>query len=508
MDSSDLFDNLWIIVWLVLTIFSFFSKKKKEASAEPARDPQEVLEEIRRRLLEASGEREARDTRLRTRAVMLVRSLETFAEHARSDRRLASIAAAIDGILPRARALVASIEAEREDPAAEYTLEKLERAASFIETILRQRSADETPELRAGERVAELAAAPFVEFCRVQGIAYDARPFLAVRHAGRVDRSLHHEELPFSLVPVSADARNDPRAMPMVAREVGETIFFGVPGLGRTLASGLSLPEALALPSTAHEVRPAYLRAAFGPYLPDLFADLYATSLFGPAYAEALFALAEHPGVRRAAHRMQSYERWISPHPPLALRFAFVLEVLEALGRVSEAKRLRARWDRLFEGVTHYLFPAIDGSAAKIPVEFVQKTVAAMASRIIEFHHPTLEGFRILDIPGLGYLHAEHSAVVRSTKALLEERVPHERPLLVIAAAALLAQEKPALSPQLAELARRALRGDHRVTATAPKARRPAQSSRGIAAMMRDPETLAEAVALGAALGRRPTMRR
>jgi hypothetical protein len=63
VDSSDLFDNLWIIVWLVLTIFSFFSKKKKEASAEPARDPQEVLEEIRRRLLEASGDRSARAPR-------------------------------------------------------------------------------------------------------------------------------------------------------------------------------------------------------------------------------------------------------------------------------------------------------------------------------------------------------------------------------------------------------------------------------------------------------------
>jgi hypothetical protein len=492
--------HLWLVVWLLIAIYSFF-KKKREKTGESSSD---AFDELRRMFGEARGERFDHGARLLERLQGLVLRLEELATFAESDRRLATLHAAVSGeLLPRARALRAQLHAGQDVVGGEYAVSKLERAASWLEVVARQRG-DEAADLRAAERVAQIAAAPFAEFCRAQDVPYRPRPALAVRHGGRVERAIRNDDLPFSIVTVSADARRDPRTIPLIAREIGEAIFFDVPGLASAMAKGLSLPEALHLPATASDMRPAYLRAAFGPFLADLFADLYATSLFGPAYAEALLHVASHPRVRRDAYRVQSHERWVSAHPPLALRFAFVTEVLERLGRVSEAKRLRHRWEVLNEGADGYVFPAADGSAVKLPKETVHQIVANIAPSIIDFHHPTVEGFRLLDIPGLGYLHAEHAAVTRSMRELAHGRVPHEPPLLVLAATVLLAAEKPALASTLVELAWRAIRGDHHAIRIATERPR----SQPLGAMIRDRRTLAQAVALGAALGRRPGPRR
>lgn len=498
MDLTDLLsEHLWLVIWLLITLFSFFRKKREEG---PGAGVPERIEEMRRRLAEAAGVEEPRRPSLEARLEALEERFEAIARFAGDDRRLEGLVAALGELPGRAAGLRARLVTGDEAVGAEYTVAKLERAASWLEVVVRQRSGDASPDLRAAEQIAELARAPFVQFCRAQGIDYEPRPLVAVRHGGRMERALRAEDLPFTLIAVGGDARRDPRAFPLVAREIGESLFFDVPDLAGTMARGLSLPEALQLPATASQTRPAHVRAAFGPYLADLFADLYATSLFGPAYVEALIHLANQPRARNA-FRMHASEQWVASRPPLALRIEFACEALDRLGRVSEAKRLRHRYERLTEDVPGYLFPAADGSSALVPVDHVRRIVAEVAPDIVDFRHPTLEGFRLPEIPGLGYFHAQHAAVNRARADLEEGRVPHAPPLLALAAASLIAAERPERAGALIELALRALRGDHR--AELPKKTSPA-GELTIAQMAREPRALAQAIALGAALGRRP----
>ena len=126
-----------------------------------------------------------------------------------------------------------------------------------------------------------------------------------------------------------------------------------------------------------------------------------------------------------------------------------------------------------------------------------------MVDVLLQRPWPELQGFQLLNIPGLAYLHAEHATVQRLIPALARGETLDEDPRWIIAAAVLAAGAQPALRDAILETARRSIRGIGEAPEPAlPPARRPASIPRALAASLRSPAAFQEAITLSAALSR------
>ena len=123
---------------------------------------------------------------------------------------------------------------------------------------------------------------------------------------------------------------------------------------------------------------------------------------------------------------------------------------------------------------------------------------------LLEQSWPELADFRLMNIPGFAYLHAENAETERLRVELARGKTVHGDVRWIMAAAVLTAAEQPTLHDQILETARLSIIGigTEQRRALAPKAVRP--PTRAIAgtlvASLRQPSAIREAIILGEAI--------
>jgi hypothetical protein len=126
---------------------------------------------------------------------------------------------------------------------------------------------------------------------------------------------------------------------------------------------------------------------------------------------------------------------------------------------------------------------------------------------MIQSPFPELEGFQLMSIPKLAYLHAEHAEVERVMQALLSGITVDADSRWIIAAAVLAAAAQPTLHDSILGVARRSIASRE---AEEPKPQRGAGRpwragtiGQALVASLRSPRNIREAIILDAALGAR-----
>jgi hypothetical protein len=179
--------------------------------------------------------------------------------------------------------------------------------------------------------------------------------------------------------------------------------------------------------------------------------------------------------------------------------------VLHHLGRHEEADALWERWESEHPDVSFYFLP-LGGDWVGLSEQSVHAVANAMVDVLLQRPWPELDGFQLLNIPGLPYLHADHATVERLIAPLARGEAVEQDPRWIIAAAVLAATAQPALHDSILEAARRSIRGVGEPAQTKPppatEHRPTAGLAQTLAASTKEPAALVEAIVLGSALTR------
>ncbi len=316
---------------------------------------------------------------------------------------------------------------------------------------------------------------------------------------------------PIAPVVVPRELGDAPERWVMLGRVVGRRMLLDVPGWAGEHYEDLGLPPALMLPPSHAGYDPETASAAFGVWLPELFADAFAAFCLGPAYVAWLVDTLARKGEPMQLLIGYSRGRFLHGLPPSELRVQTGLAVLTRLGLHAEERKLRARFDGLSGPKESLYLPFDDGAAARIPLSFMLARLSELLERMLDDPHAALGDDTWLDVPGFGYLHAEHSTAESAAKRLAAGQPVHATPRIVIAAAQLAVQANAKARGLVAQTLRRSIRGAGTLE-TVPDVYQklaPAQSGREgarretVGAVLRDKRALREAFVLGTAFAPR-----
>jgi hypothetical protein len=203
--------------------------------------------------------------------------------------------------------------------------------------------------------------------------------------------------------------------------------------------------------------------------------------------------------------------RFLHGLPPSELRVQTGLAVLTRLGLHADERRLRARFDGLAGPRESLYLPFDDGAAARIPLSFMLARLSELLERMLDDPHAALGDDTWLDVPGFGYLHAEHSAAESAAKRRALGQPVHTTPRIAIAAARLAVQANARARGLVAQALRRSIRGAgtsetvpdvyQKLAASQPE--RASARRETLGAVLRNKRALREAFVLGTAFSPR-----
>jgi hypothetical protein len=443
----------------------------------------------------------------RRRVTRLKRETSRLVLQAQTDPRLVRLAPALrEDLLGRIETVERSLSGSPtvstlvQDTAVIQGLEELLR---YLNAMAQQRTSGRSSFLAEADALADASYAPLLELSRAQGL--DLRTSQPVAVTG--DWNL-------SIVPRFASTRVAPLRLPVgfenslwrwpaIAHEVAHDFYFSLESLERDLRDRLGLPSRVEIPMSEMELQGGWLRGLFGAWLPEVFADVLGTVMLGPAYVETMVRVFRKPASPQRTAAIFQDGGLIDEHPPERLRVYIATRVLHHLGRHDEADELWERWELDHPDVRFYYLP-LGGDWVGLSDETLHGIADSMVDVLVQRPWPELEGFQLSNIPGLAYLHAEHATVERLIDPLGEGRTVEADPRWIMAAAVLAAKQQPALHDQILDAARRSIRGvgEEAVAAEAPSARRAPTGAVGaeLAASLRRPDAMQEAIVLGAAL--------
>ena len=436
---------------------------------------------------------------------------------AQTDPRLARLAPALgEDLLARIEPIERSL---RGNPTISTVVQDatliqgLEELLRYLSAMAQQRTSERSSFLADADAMADACYAPILEFAAVQGL--DLRTTRPVSVAG--DWSL-------SIVPRFASTRVAPLRLPAgfddnlwrwpaIAHEVAHDFYFSLETIERDLRGRLGLPHRVEVPMSEMELDGGWLRRMYGAWLPEVFADLLGALMLGPAYVETMVRSFRNPGSPQRTAAILQDGGVIDEHPPDRLRVYMATRVLHHLGRHESADELWERWQNDHPDVRFYYLP-LGGDWVGVSEESIHAVADSMLDVLLQQPWPELDGFQLLNIPGLAYLHAEHAKVERLMSPLADGEVVDADPRWIIAAAVLAAKAQPTLHDKILDAARRSIRGigeQIELEETAPKQRVAAGNiGAELVASLSRPDAIREAVVLGAALTpyRRPRWRR
>ena len=452
----------------------------------------------------------------RKRLTRLKRETSRLVLTAQADPRLARLAPALrEDVLGRVDTIDRSL---RGSPTISTIVQEttmiqgLEELLRYLTAIARQRTQGPSSFLADADTIADACYAPILELARVQGL--DLRTSQPIAVTGDWNLSIVPRFAATRVAPLRLPAgfANSLWRWPAIAHEVAHDFYFSLQDLDHGLRGRLGLPSRVDVPMSEMELDSAWTRRLFGAWLPEVFADVLGTLMLGPAYVETMLRTFRNPGSPQRTAAIFQDGGVIDEHPPERLRVYMATRVLHHLGQHDPADDLWDRWESDHPDVRFYYLP-LGGDWVGLSDDKLHDVADSMVDVLLQRPWPELDGFPLLNIPGLAYLHAEHAAVERLMEPLADGEVVDEDPRWITAAAVLAAAAQPTLHDRILDTAKRSIRGMGEVAlpveATAKRRARTGNIARELVASVRRTDAVREAVVLGAALTpyRRPRWR-
>ena len=455
--------------------------------------PERPEVEIARSTQDAAG-------RLRSQATSLL-------ERAEADPRLARLIPALrDDLLGGLQAIDASLRGQPSmstvlDDAAR--LEALSELFRYMGSMADQRTRPSGSMLGDADKMADACYRPVLEFARSHGL--DLRTSTPIVVTGNWPLSIAPRFAATRIAPlrVPRDFGRSVWLWPAIAHEVAHDLYYSVDHLEAGVHESLGLPSRVAAPRDDSEIDPVWLRALYGAWLVEVFADVTGTLMLGPAYVETMRRAFRNPDAPHQTAAVFTNGGWIDEHPPRRLRLYMATRVLRRLGRHQEGSDLWERWEAEHAGIAFYFLP-LAGRWVGLSDDAMHGVADSVVDALLERAWPELANYGLLSIPGLPYLHAEHAEVERLKARLARGETVDADVRWIMAAAVLAADAQPSSHDRILEAALRSIIGvgEERRSAPVARARRaaPGNIADALVASVRDPEAIREAIILGAAL--------
>ncbi|MGD8316620.1 MAG: hypothetical protein PVH76_02685 [Myxococcales bacterium] len=431
-------------------------------------------------------------------------------EQSTANRRLARVAPALrEDLLRRLAAIRRSLEGSPtlSTLVQETTaLRGLDELLSYLARIMRQRIVATTSVFGRADRMIDDLYGPLLHFCNAQNLGLQTSEPVAV--SGHWDRAVAPRFASTHVAPIRLpdDFEDDVGQWPGLAAEVARDFYYSFEHLERDLRDRLNLPDQVKLPSSDGEVDARWLMQLFGPWLPETFVDVMGTLMLGPAYTEWLRNRHRDPASPQRTGAVYQNGALIDERPPARLRIYGSVRVLHHLGRHQEADALWERWEAEHPDIRLYFLP-LGGRWAGLADETLHSLADSLIDSLVLRPWPELEGFQLMNIPGLAYLHAEHFEVERLTEALAKGLAVEADARWIIAAAVLAVAAQPALYEIIFDAAWRSIEPLETQTPQTQRAASRALRSETIGRALKDstrsPAAIQQAIVLGAALGPR-----
>jgi len=462
----------------------------------PRTEPSVAKQSNEADLLEA-----ARAQRLR-----LTQASSALLARAEGEPRLARLVPAVrDDLLARLSLIERSLSAQPTLSSVVHetaVMRGLESLLRHLRTIARQRMLGESASLSEADTMADACYAPLIEFAVAQGLDLTTSQPLVVtgdRDFSNVPRFASTRLAPLRM---PQDFENSLWGWPAIAHEVAHDFYYSLKGLEPSLRARLGLPGKAEMPTSSAELDGAWLRSLFGAWLPEIVADTLGTIMLGPAYVETMRLAFRNPSSPQRTAAILQDRNLIDEHPPPRLRLYMATRVLHHLGRHDEADSLWSRWEADHAEVGFYFLP-LGGQWVGLSDETLHSVADSVIDALVQRAWPELEGFHLLNVPGLAYQHAEHAEVTRLSADLLRGERLDADVRWIIAAAVLAASAQPALHDSILRAARLSIAGltQPAIGFAAPKPRRAAATIGEIlVASLKQPEAIEEAIVLGVAI--------
>lgn len=387
------------------------------------------------------------------------------------------------------------------------SLGDLEAVLAALRGLIEQRLSSAASVLADVDTIASASYAPFVSFAQTQSVHLAERRPVAVR--GPFDRNGLAST---SIVPIAVPSgfARQVWGWPSIVHDVARDLFFNIEHLALDLHGRLDLPRRLPAPSSELELQAGFVRMLFGPWLPEVFADLLATLMLGPAYVESMVHTLANPRAPQRSSAILTDRGLIAEQPPARLRLYMACVALAELGYQAEGEALWARWEAIHPNAQLFFLP-LSGNWVGLSEHALTKPADELVALMLNEPWPELAGFRLANIPGLAYGEREEAQVRNLSSALSEGLRVDADARWLVAAAVMAAAQAPEQQAQVLAAARRSLSSEpvaKSVVAVLDEAVRPSSIKAELRRSLRNPDAVREAIVLGTALCPRTSHRR
>lgn len=404
--------------------------------------------------------------RLRKRLARLLDEARSLSEGARLERATQPMAVAVAEYLePRARELLGRLERPHLalDDQHARELQLLEIVQAQLEVFVAQRR---DRELRArlgdADALALSCYEPLIAFARAEGLPLSSnRP---VTEIGGYELATWIGFIPTGIAPIflPIDFFENVFWWPALAHEIAHDFFAATRGLSAALRRELDLPseqvgtQGLVLRGEALDG--ADLARLSGGWFEELFCDVFATLMLGPAYGHAmvqLFAAPDDPDAIVTVARRAGAPGHYDVHPPRELRLRSCAHLLARMGQEDAAADILASWRYAQRGdEPEALFLPHGAGYIALPLAPFADELVWLVDRLYDEPFAALAGYRLRDIPGADFGPALESQAEAARRAFVSGRVPEVRQArAIIAGAVLAARVQPESATTILELA-------------------------------------------------------
>lgn len=314
--------------------------------------------------------------------------------------------------------------------------------------------------LADADAIAGALLTPLQEFAEAQGIGLpNERPIAAPARKGgeAIWMGLLPERYPILFVP--ADFLEDLYRYASVPHELGHLMWRDVPGLAREVYEAAGFQYSRGLIGVRDNKLSGTLDQVFTPWMSEIFADMVAVLLLGPAALRGLmhsFASPEQPAaVLTAGVQGTNYDE----HPPAHLRVHFAAHLLWTMGYDQQANAMKAEWDAMHGQPTRIFLPLAGGASAQMSVEMWLQPGHEAIERLYMHQFNALSGFRLADIPSFEMSPGLWARVQRRAEQLAEDAPFNDDGRVVLAAAMEARGHHPARALLITRGLRRAILG-------------------------------------------------
>lgn len=295
---------------------------------------------------------------------------------------------------------------------------------------------DDGYRLADADAIAGSLLEPIQQFAAAQAISLpESRPITVPAQPGgeAIWMGLLPERFPILFVP--ADFLSDLYRYASVPHEIGHLLWRDVPGLAQQVhaASGFSFQRGMI---TVRNGRiHGTIDQLYTAWMPEIFADMAAVLLLGPAGLRGLAHSFASPDEPRRVISVGSRSGQYDEHPPSHLRVHLAGHLLYAMGFDRESKVILASWDAQHGPPEHFAIPVEGGGHVQIGVESLLEPGREAMDALYMQEFAAVSGFRLADVPGFEMSPGLWAQVNRRAQQLSDDQPFNDGARVVLAAA-------------------------------------------------------------------------